>query len=32
MTQEGLAEEMRAVGIDWERVVAAKFEKGLGRS
>jgi transcriptional regulator with XRE-family HTH domain len=29
MTQERLAEAMRTVGIDWERVVVAKLEKGL---
>jgi transcriptional regulator with XRE-family HTH domain len=29
MTQEGLAEAMQAVGIDWQRVVVAKLEKGL---
>jgi transcriptional regulator with XRE-family HTH domain len=29
MTQDGLAEAMREVGIDFERVVVAKLEKGL---
>ena len=29
MTQERLAEAMRTAGIDWERVVVAKLEKGL---
>jgi len=28
MTQERLAEAMRTLGIDWERVVVAKLEKG----
>jgi len=29
ITQDGLAEAMREVGIDFERVVVAKLEKGL---
>jgi transcriptional regulator with XRE-family HTH domain len=29
MTQDGLADAMREVGIDFERVVVAKLEKGL---
>jgi len=29
MTQERLAEAMRTLGIDWERVTVAKLEKGL---
>jgi len=28
LTQDALAEEMRALGIDWQRVVVAKLESG----
>jgi transcriptional regulator with XRE-family HTH domain len=28
LTQEGLAEAMQAVGIDWQRIVVAKLESG----
>jgi DNA-binding Xre family transcriptional regulator len=28
LTQEGLAEAMRAVGIEWQRIVVAKLESG----
>lgn len=29
LTQEGLAEAMQAVGIEWQRIVVAKLESGL---